>query len=92
MRILLVVTFAAVGQPLPQRFLRTNCQIVSFSGHFDGSVALREPADADVVVGAPFTKVIGRCVTADPRWCDIAFHIDHLDVAGPLRNELRQTE
>jgi phosphoglycerate dehydrogenase-like enzyme len=61
MKILLIGTFAAAGQPLLERFLRTTCEIIPFGGRFEEDAILRQIPDADVVVGAPFTGNMAAC-------------------------------
>ena len=56
MKILLIGAFASAGRPLLERFLQTPCNILSFPGRLDEDLVLAEIEDADVVVGAPFTK------------------------------------
>ena len=60
MKVLLIGTFASAGRPLLERFLQIKCEIVSFPGQFDEQRVLVEIATADVVIGAPFTKAMGR--------------------------------
>jgi phosphoglycerate dehydrogenase-like enzyme len=63
MKVLLIGTFASAGRPLLERFLQTECEIISFPGPFDEQRILGEIATADVVVGAPFTRAMGLSAT-----------------------------
>jgi len=60
MKVLLVGTFAAAAQPLLERFLQSRCEMVSFGGRFDECQVLPHLWNADVVIGAPFTRAMGE--------------------------------
>lgn len=60
MKVVLVGKIAAEALELMKTYLRTPCQLVPFPGSSKDPAVLNLSADAEVIVGGPFTEVMGR--------------------------------
>ena len=60
MKVVLVGKIAAEALELLKTYLRTPCQLVPFPGSSKDPAVLNLIADAEVIVGGPFTEVMGR--------------------------------
>jgi phosphoglycerate dehydrogenase-like enzyme len=59
-KVLLVGAFAAAGQPLLERFLANPCNLVALGEPFDETSVISEIGSADIVIGKPFTRLMGE--------------------------------